>query len=119
MFPVRIGAENAVRTLRMLNEKKADRLHRGHEDTIPNVAPGTMPKIVAESSNFHTADVTIGDSELGLILLKVGRQASSEVRDSYQIVRPVQKSGWLTDPKSAQNECAERSATHKTTFRAA
>ena len=49
------------------------------EHPIPHMAPGTMPQVVAQSSNFDTVHVAVCDSQLGLALLDVGHHFSGEV----------------------------------------
>ena len=49
------------------------------EHSIPHMAPGTMPQIVAQSSNLDTVHVAVCDSQLGLALLDVSHHFSGEV----------------------------------------
>lgn len=54
------------------------------EHAVPHMAPWTMAKVMAQTSNFNAQDIAIGDSQLRLLLLKVRRHSSCKVRNTCQ-----------------------------------
>ena len=74
-----------------------------HEDAIPNMTPGPVAEVMAQTSELHAELVVVGDAESRLILAQGVNQTATEVHDAWN--------------KSQVSQCAHHVSTYRASAR--